>query len=683
MFAKYLLTSFQKYTSYLCFIFFLQLSISSNLNAQIISAYQDAIDLATAYNQDDPATFYEILGYYANIDYQGRPGEPQIIQSALKEQKNSILLQYAQMFEEKMGQRPVRPPSKPNSRTLATMHNIGSSPTGLGFTDIADGFSRFVVGRVKQEIINSFFTTFEEDFEESTEMPILFSTTHQYLKVMEDQSSNMMMDVLRESFAKDLKTIPDNLPRLASTNKYQRLARKYPTLRTTLATAAAANYLVENKKHPAKVINKLTSLDYIQNSENVGAKRALNTLAFVSNSLRDAANPSSEWLTADRLDYLETIPAAPIFFMGLNYQLHGHLIKDLVIDPSTFEITANALGWEFGKYTQLVNMQDIVNAYRPSPSAKVSLKADTDMVTNSTYEIFRPYFRDFLTLSRNVDLHLEELKSRETASGQMSFTDYMKYVEVFLDVLRYAILNKSFGSPESVSAVEVAIPALIDMRKSIQSEEYKSAIIYLNVVLASALPESEADVKQDLLKYGLFMANVTNARTAEEVRIAVEAVALPVGSAAVKRRSQYNISLNTYAGPFIAQEYLFDRTTEPWATSGGLFAPIGIAVSKGTPYGSLSFYASIIDIGALVNFRFKDPNAQRLPEFKLQNVLAPGGYIIYGIPKVPVSIGGGVQYGPQLREINTMAATIDFSAAYRWSLFVGIDIPLLNFYTVE
>ena len=208
MFAKYLLTSFQKYTSYLCFIFFLQLSISSNLNAQIISAYQDAIDLATAYNQDDPATFYEILGYYANIDYQGRPGEPQIIQSALKEQKNSILLQYGQMFEEKMGQRPVRPPSKPNSRTLATMHNIGSSPTGLGFTDIADGFSRFVVGRVKQEIINSFFTTFEEDFEESTEMPILFSTTHQYLKVMEDQSSNMMMDVLRESFACLLYTSP-------------------------------------------------------------------------------------------------------------------------------------------------------------------------------------------------------------------------------------------------------------------------------------------------------------------------------------------------------------------------------------------------------------------------------------------------------------------------------------------
>ncbi|MGB1205988.1 MAG: hypothetical protein ACPG5B_10090 [Chitinophagales bacterium] len=683
MFAKYLITLFQKKTYYICLIFCLHLGVFSNLNAQIISAYQDAIDLAKAFNEDDPATFYEILGYYAEIDYQGRPGEPQIIQSVLKEQKNSILLQYAQMFEEKMGQRPVRPQSTPNRRIAATLHNTNGGSTGLGFTGLADGFSRFVVGRVKQEIVNSFFTTFQEDFEENEEMPILFSTTHQYLEVMENQSSNMMMDVLRESFAKDLKNIPNNLPRLASTNKYQRLAQQYPTLRTTLATAAAANYLVENKKHPAKVIDRLTNLEYIKNSENVGAKRALNTLAFVSNSLRDAANPSSEWLTPDRLDYLESIPAAPIFFMGLNYQLHGHLIKDLVIDPNTFEVTANALGWEFGKYTQLVNMQDIVSAYRPSSNARVSLKADSDIVTNSTYEIFRPYFRDFLTLSHNVDLHLEDLKSREDATGQMSFTDYMKYVEVFLDVLRYAILNKSFGSPESVSAVEVAIPALIDMRKSIQAEEYKSAVVYLNVVLFSALPESEAAIKQDLLKYGLFMANVTNARTSEEVRLAVEAVALPVGSAAVKRRSQYNISLNTYAGPFIAQEYLFDRTTEPWATSGGLFAPIGIAISKGTPYGSLSFYASIIDLGALVNFRFKDPNAQRLPEFKLQNVLAPGGYIIYGIPKVPVSIGGGVQYGPQLREITSTAATIDFSSAYRWSLFVGIDIPLLNFYTVE
>ena len=118
MFAIYLLTPFRKYTSYFCFIICLHFGISFTANAQIISAYQDAIDLATAFNQDDPATFYEILGYYAEIDYQGRPGEPQIIQSALKEQNNSILLQYAQMFEEKMGKRPVRPQSTPNGRTL-------------------------------------------------------------------------------------------------------------------------------------------------------------------------------------------------------------------------------------------------------------------------------------------------------------------------------------------------------------------------------------------------------------------------------------------------------------------------------------------------------------------------------------------------------------------------------------
>ena len=64
---------------------------------------------------------------------------------------------------------------------------------------------------------------------------------------------------------------------------------------------------------------------------------------------------------------------------------------------------------------------------------------------------------------------------------------------------------------------------------------------------------------------------------------------------------------------------------------------------------------------------------------KLGSIIAPGIGLVWGIPGIPISIGGLYQIGPLLREINSNAQTVTDRMNHRWLLFVSADIPILNF----
>ncbi len=226
-----------------------------------------------------------------------------------------------------------------------------------------------------------------------------------------------------------------------------------------------------------------------------------------------------------------------------------------------------------------------------------------------------------------------------------------------------------------------------------------------------------AETTSKILKYGTFMANIVQSDSSEQIRAVIEAAALPVGSYSIKRASRWNVSLNAYLGGYYGNETL---DTEPLvleakSTTFGVIAPIGIAGSYGSKAGSFSIYLSLIDLGAFASFRLQTVSmdstiatgpgmmdttkikvtdeANILPEVTFENIFAPGAYFVYGIPGFPISIGGGVQRGPQLRKITTTAVIIDTneqvnvnraefkSSAWRLSVFVAVDIPLVNFYT--
>jgi len=247
----------------------------------------------------------------------------------------------------------------------------------------------------------------------------------------------------------------------------------------------------------------------------------------------------------------------------------------------------------------------------------------------------------------------------------------------------------------------------------------------LRDILASEIVRLSSKVQQnaDIVKMINFLVAIAKAKDSNDFEQAIEAIALPTGSAMIKRESAFNISLNGYAGFFGGVERVYEANSN----AGGVAftVPIGVAFSTsvGAPcegvakpckaHSSWSIFLSAIDIGALTSVRFKN-NDQALPELTFSNVFAPGAQLIWGIPGSSFSIAAGAQLGPFLRKIdvgtasnvNTTQVTtaidtddpstilttttvsssqatpvLDSKAAIRFGISVLIDIPIINFYT--
>jgi hypothetical protein len=188
------------------------------------------------------------------------------------------------------------------------------------------------------------------------------------------------------------------------------------------------------------------------------------------------------------------------------------------------------------------------------------------------------------------------------------------------------------------------------------------------------------------------MATVAQAKNSEQVEDAIEAFALPTGSARIKRETLFNVALNDYCGLFYGGENI-KGLDNGYKSTYGITAPIGISISWGkqyaVPFSSLknrdgnwssTFFISIIDIGAITAFRFQDDVTESVPTIELKDIISPGIFYSFGIPKSPLSVNLGYQIGPLLRKVTSTDNSYQNSYS-RISIAFVVDIPILNFYT--
>lgn len=218
---------------------------------------------------------------------------------------------------------------------------------------------------------------------------------------------------------------------------------------------------------------------------------------------------------------------------------------------------------------------------------------------------------------------------------------------------------------------------------NIRKKHYTSAVINTLVIIEKLLPQDDyACERKNLMKYGSFIATAVQAKSSKEVSQAISAFALPPGGSAIKKYSRFSLAINAYVGLSAGQEHLDGIGASSFYS---LATPIGVSFNWGFKgAGSISILASAIDLGALTTFLFEaegEDNVSELPELKMENVFAPGAYLIYGVPKYPLSIGVGAQLGPNLREVTNASLNIDKTSGWRWGAFIAVDIPIVSLYS--
>jgi hypothetical protein len=194
-----------------------------------------------------------------------------------------------------------------------------------------------------------------------------------------------------------------------------------------------------------------------------------------------------------------------------------------------------------------------------------------------------------------------------------------------------------------------------------------------------------------------FIEDVMTTKNSQDLTNVITTYASPPQSYRIKRNSRFSIDLNAYVGVVAGLE---DLKSAHFAY--GLTAPIGLSFSwsgsdkKTNSYtvdkngnlvylrgNSNSISLSIIDIGAVVRYRFANDSSEGLPEkVNFSQFISPSIQYHIGVRNLPLDVVFGYQYLPKLRTLSdqSVSGTSDLHSASEFNIGVVFDLPLINFY---
>lgn len=546
-----------------------------------------------------------------------------------------------------------------------TSYALGS----LDVTTFADGLAKFLVKRSKEELYVSFFENFHDKILRNyPEFAVIFPHTTMLVDNFESWEYANIINTLREAFDKDIKEILLDLPKILSIDttstttcdcsakaltrvkKIQRFFTTDPKGSIIASAFFLGGEFVSGKRIPV-IIDDISSTQVISHIHLANSQDQTNLISIIkllkiiSNSIR--SNDAGK-------DY-----------QGIND------LSTLLNDNQTRTLFFALL------YQQIQNENIIFNN-----------KNLADEIKNASAKIngVIQYLRNFLSKAQEFSEAVASL-SKAKKEGKTDLSEYWTAIfesakDILPAIINTEVIDPAIHLPSNVTKIIEASSKTIEIAQDISVRNYSAVVVDILKILSDNKDVPD-DFKEFIVKYGSFAANVVQAKNSDDVENAIEAIALPVGSASIKKNTSWNVALNAYLGGFYGNEYLSEKVNGKWRPISGVYAPIGITISKGLGKkgGSLSLFVSVIDIGSVASFRLTDTSTEKLPKLTLQNIFAPGAGIVYGIPKWPISIGYSYQFGPVLREITATDKVTSDKPNSRWQFFLAVDIPLLNFYT--
>ncbi|UII29180.1 hypothetical protein LVD15_12345 [Fulvivirga maritima] len=476
------------------------------------------------------------------------------------------------------------------------------------------------------------------------------------------------IEMLREGFKKDIVGILINMRKLVNDESMKAAFQAYPPLKTILSGGL---YLADQMKDGSHIGDAMHSYviddEILADSLNViqpDVFGALVVLDFVSQSLRYNNPEKRYWISFDDMKALNDEVTFRIYLGLLYQQLHlyerdrdleltlaGKGVRELLED--------GASGLE-----KLYKFRDKVIVPLVSQGALVDKSFNQIKALNNDSEKEADY-QDYHQL---FDASLNLVETSQGVYQSLADKDELEQLSVYTTSLRY----------------------LSDMHLDVNEQQYVSAIsdfaswykeFVIDKIKDEQLKEKHEAFLKSFIKYGNFAAIVAKAETSEEVQQAIEAVALPAGSSRIKRYTSFNVALNAYVGLYAGYENIEVNDNDNYQFATGLSAPVGVAMSWGGKGASFSVCLSLIDIGSVASFRFNDDATESVPEIQLKDIISPGIFGVYGFKDVPLSGGAGYQIGPRLHEVTADNADLVSETYGRFSVFLAVDIPIINFHS--
>ncbi len=629
------------------------------------------------------------------------------------------------------------------SADFSGIQGASASPTkffeaagGLDVTTLADGLAKFIVKRTKQELTIAFFQQFKDNLSQYEDLKVLFPNTYNLLSAIGENIYNYSAYIanLREAFLGDLKILDESLPALIDNHMEDIFIKEgYFELGIAIKTGCHISSSLRHSMHPGDILETFP-ISYLENNVPPAdqatikkLKGAIQSLQLFSEALKSNNPNDNYWESVEKVRGIVNDKKALKIYLGLIVQLaknkySGVLFTDV---KSIYNIlnTSDAVTAFDKNYLPLrqyiITLASKTNEMNASladlrksntDSAKVELiakyfKATSQLLEYSVSIADLPFIKDNIPNASDIKGKskkffrvVEEVSDLTVSINRKRYAEVINHLVVIYDIT----INKPLLATTSITTKSLSrsdskklIQKIVDSKDEASVGELKK-----DFMKESSTGNDESNTKLALLaKYGAFMAALVSAKTSDEMADVIESAALPVGSASIKRNSNFNVALNAYSGIFIGNEVIRGYDRDKFLDnlkSYGIAAPVGVSISQGNqilpwpvswvfknrkPKGwSSSYFISIVDIGAIAAYRFTEDEAETIPTIQLKDIVSPGIFWSLGIPKSPISFNVGAQVGPNLRKVNDSMNDYSKASYVRYSLSICVDIPLLNFY---
>ncbi|TRX37305.1 hypothetical protein FNW52_04905 [Flavobacterium sp. ZT3R18] len=602
---------------------------------------------------------------------------------------------------------------------------LGKSISGLDVTKYANAMAEVMIKHAKEELTVAFFNKFKNFIKDNEEFKILFPKTSEVVSTLLSYKYPEMLPTLRNNFLDDLRKITFKIDDVLLLPKYNELVKNYPEITVIVRSMRLIHQLETGGLNAIGVLHQLSAFkewDAPENQtkykfKNVGS--ALKIANLISESICHKDLEELKWQNPKELVKLFEDEELFKIYLGLLYEKSRDIkfyekngnknFNDILVTQIDNVFFFQNKIQEFVDIT--AKTQNIVNEIKSKKEDQIKITNDEYYTYISTsidvieygfslYNHFDDSFEvsdDLIKLMRlGNDLHKNIYEEKYNAAIINTMDIFSKINEISSN----NIIGTKFkeNTPDNIKNESKKILEKLEKNETVSNSEIDKLISNLNeaeikntkAYLYQLKLNNLFNFAQKAKPYALFMANMVEAKTEADIKAAFDAVILPVGSSSIKKHSDFNFNIQSYLGARYSFTDPKNNAQSTWNDRVAISAPIGLSISYGlnNNWGSISLFAPLLDLGAIVDYKLEYENEGTPDEtleskdytIELGQIFSPGAYIVYGIgANIPISIGIGGQYGPGLSRINDDKSTQVNNPYWKWNAFLSVDIPLFNF----